>query len=228
MSYFTLGYSVYSAAALSVRTDLQIHGVRNMTDGTFMASHFPLPSNGSTLHSVVRTRANADQWAHVATRFSASGDALHHVYHRLASAEDLGSPNTGSTHHLRVQQATVASPKNNSTIMARDDSSNSHGVVGEYLWEDNDKSTWQDIHNACEGTYENQCDLGSVLANDFETNNIEAGCAVPSITKGSGSYVGTDKAVFAYGWNNSPFQFKGRLGGWLNQCGGPARSCSPE
>jgi hypothetical protein len=128
-----------------------------------------------------------------------------------------------------VQTANLTAPWiKKTTLNSRADSSDSHGVVGEYLWQNNDNSLWGDLHNACSGTLENQCDLGSSLANEFENEQIEVGCAVPGVARGDGSYAGLNSGVFAYGWNDKAYDFQGQAGGWLNGCAPAPRSCSPK
>ena len=57
----------------------------------------------------------------------------------------------------------------------------------------------------------------------METHGSEASCAVvaPIILVNEGSDTleyPQDNAVAAYGWNNAPFNFAGRAGGWVNSC----------
>ncbi|KAJ7910053.1 hypothetical protein B0H13DRAFT_617467 [Mycena leptocephala] len=243
VSYFTLGYQVYDAAAQSSRAldGVPTYGIASFADGSFVHAHIPLPSgNGTALrHGVIAAHKNNFQnvktgqhseWLHIATRHAPDGTAVHKMFHRLASTADLGRNNTMSAQHIRVQAADVPHP-NDTTIRGNskraDDSATSYGLVGEYLWQENDKSLWDDLHTACEGSFEGECTMGGYLASDLESRTAMASCAVPGVAKGSGSYSGVDHGVFAYGWNNKPFEFKGRLGGWLDNCGAPPRSCKP-
>lgn len=230
MSYFALGYQAYSNLPDMERDGVAVFAITNLSDGTYIGSHLPVSDDSAvTLRDLSITRPNLKTWAHVATRYTDDGMPLHSIYHRLVSDEDLGRPNDGTSHHLIVQTANLTAPWEKKTrLNARADSSNSHGVVGEYLWQNNDNSLWGDLHNACSGTLENQCDLGSSLANKFESEQSEVGCAVPGVAKGDGSYAGLDSGLFAYGWNDKAFDFQGRAGSWLDGCAPAPRRCSPK
>ena len=180
MSYFALGYQVVDNLPVMERDGVAVFGIAKLSDGTYIGSHLPVPGDlAVTLREVSISRTDLKTWTHVATRYTSDGMPLHSIYHRLVSDEDLGRPNDGTYHHLVAQTANLPAPwERKSTLNARADSSDSHGVVGEYLWQNNDNSLWGDLHNACPGTLESQCDLGSSLANKFETDQIEAGIAL--------------------------------------------------
>jgi len=230
MSYFTLGYQAVSNLPVMERDGVAVFGIAKLSDGTYIGSHLPVSGVlAVTLREVSIARPNLKTWAHVATRYTGDGMPLHSIYHRLVSDEDLGRPNDGTYHHLIAQTANLTAPwERKTTLNARADSSDSHGVVGEYLWQNNDNSLWGDLHNACSGTLESQCDLGSSLANQFENEQIEAGCAVPGVAKGDGSFAGLNSGVFAYGSNDKAFDFQGRAGSWLDSCAPAPRRCSPK
>jgi hypothetical protein len=230
MSYFTLGYQAVSNLPAMKRDGAAIFAIANLSHGTYIGSHLPVSDDlAVTMREVSIARTNIKTWAHVATRYSADGLPLHSIYHRLVSDKDLGRPNDGTYHHLMVQTANLTAPWGmKTTLNARADSSDSHGVVGEYLWQNNDNSLWGDLYNACSGTLENQCDLGSSLANEFENAQIEAGCAVPGVAKGDGSYTGLNSGAFAYGRNDKAYDFQGQAEGWLDGCAPAARLCSPK
>jgi uncharacterized protein YcsI (UPF0317 family) len=109
---------------------------------SWLVSHLPVSGDlAVTMREVSIARMNIRTWAHVATRYSADGLPLHSIYHRLISDKDLGRPNDGTYHHLMVQTANLTAPwERKTTLNARADSSDSHGVVGEYLWQNNDNS----------------------------------------------------------------------------------------
>lgn len=107
----------------------------------------------------------------------------------------------------------------------------------DYLWTNGDNSLWNDLGG------KSQADtLGSTIAVAMDNSDSDASCAVPGIQQPNGNYAGEDQGVLAYGWNNQPFGFNGRSGGWLDDCGAAAGSsaapappplpapvtCSPE
>lgn len=200
MSYFTLGYQAVSNLPVMERDGVAVFGIAKLSDGTYIGSHLPVSGGLAVIpRETLIARPNLETWAHVATRYTGDGMPLHSIYHWLVSDEDLGRPNDGTYHHLVAQAANLTAPwERKTTLNTRADSSDSHGVVGQYLWQNNDNFLWGDLHNACSGTLESQCDLGASLANQFENEQIEAGCAVPGIAKGDGSFAGLNSGVFAY------------------------------
>lgn len=221
-----LSYNVLDYAVLNGRDGVTTYAKHQNADGSYLSAH--LPVNGTTLRTAAISFGQQREWTHVATLHHADSTESHRMFYRFAHPDDLGRPNNGQEHHLRVQSASLPHPGSNSLKM-RDLIKDVDGVIGEYLYEENDKAPWNDLHDACKGTYMNQCGLGASLANNLETQQVEAGCAVPGVAgRSSNSYTGLNKGVFAYGWNNKPFDFQGRAGGWLDGCGTPARSCSPE
>lgn len=78
------------------------------------------------------------------------------------------------------------------------------------------QNVWQDYHDV-----NSPNTVGSEVANWMEENTSEANCAVPGIeiaTHGGSTIINGDKGVIAYGWNNQPFNFNGRAGGWVDSC----------
>lgn len=83
-----------------------------------------------------------------------------------------------------------------------------------------DYNVWEEMKDDLPGD-----PAGKVIGEWMEHNNAEATCAVPifQYTAEGQSRTQTiygNQGVMAYGWNNQPFKYNGRLGGWLAGCGG--------
>jgi hypothetical protein len=183
--------------------------------GVHWEFHVPV-GNHTRFIQVIRNQFKFDgnyTFQHVATVYR-NDIETHHVLHRFAHPDDLGKENDGNYHHLRAQ---VSGAQTNSSNQKRAESDMDH-VVGDYLWRDGNSAIFNDIKN--ENTIGN--DIGSNLANWMEENNSEATCAsirtfVP-VSEGGPVPEYEDQGVFAYGWNDSPFNFAGRAGSWVDQC----------
>lgn len=228
---FFLTYFAYTDVRV-IRCDLNEHARAYKPDGSYLVAHIPI-ANGSTLHQAHTRSSNSFNWTHVATSYTTQGQPKHQIHYRLASPEDLGRPNNGNYHHVRAQPVTNTA-SNSSAHSRRDDEDNNGGVVVDYLWTNGDQSLWDDLGGKAQAD-----DLGSTTANYMETNDAEASCAVPGVQQFNGNYAGEDQGVVAYGWNNEPFAFNGRSGGWLDSCGAaaaasaapptpPPVTCTPE
>ena len=194
--------------------DLPNHGVAEFNTSmgvTYIVAHIP-PVNGK-LYLASISSANNGTWTRHGSAYV--GQRLtHHILYRLASPEDLGRPNDGSYHHYRVQSVKNSTSGSN-TRRAED---NDSGVVVDYLWKDNDSEPYWCCFRGAAGT------LGSNSANWMEENSAEAACVTPTVGDGQGDWDSLDNGVMAYGWNNAPFDFAGRSGGWLDECVGNSGS----
>jgi hypothetical protein len=177
-------------------------------------AHLPVEhSSSGALWRAARASGN-ETWSHIAT-VSYNGTALHHIMHRLASADDLGHENNGSFHHLRAQSPQSMSKKR--------DEDNVGGVVADYIFKDGNQGDWELAIDtdaprdagAEATTVEMGNEMGQHLGNWMLDNGVEATCA--SILT-QNEFDLEDQAVAAYGWNNAPFNFNGRSGGWINGC----------
>jgi hypothetical protein len=150
---------------------------------------------------------------HVATVYRHDVET-HQLFYRHAHPDDLGKENDGTYHHIRANY--TGSPP--SDAVSRRAESNMDHVVGDYLWKDGDSTLFNDIHNEDNIVG----DVGTGLANWMEQNNSEASCAsirtFVSVSEGGKIPKYEDQGVFAYGWNDKPFGFNGRAGGWIDQC----------
>jgi hypothetical protein len=137
----------------------------------------------------------------------------HHLHHRLAHDGDLGFENDGNYHHFRATPA--PSMLRRLGIRAVNDN---NGVVVDYLWKYGNKNDLNLIH----GIPNNGNRLGSTTVNWMERNSVEATCASVGAHvdhgEGPGFYEMEDHGVVAYGWNDKPFSFNGRAGGWVDGC----------
>lgn len=193
-----------------------VHGIRDSAELpgpiTRTEAHIPISPDQRLMHAAVAT-GNDGSWAHIATTYWGDEPA-HHILYRVAHESDLGKPNDGSYHHFRCQPA----PSQQAKLRRRAEGSK-NGVVADYLWRDGNQQLYDNIEM---GISNLGGVLGSNQANWMENNSAEASCASVSVSipvaDGSPPILREDQGVAAYGWNNTPFNFAGRAGGWVDEC----------
>jgi hypothetical protein len=135
-----------------------------------------------------------------------------------AQEEDLGKPNNGQYHHFRAQPSPSQTPSPLTPMPAPKTARN--GVAAGYLWKDGNNGLWNDAQS--DHISNNGNDFGSITANWMEESSAEATCAAVgvgiTVSEGSSPIEREDQGVVAYGWNNAPFNFAGRAGGWVDSC----------
>ena len=218
-AYFLTQFAFADIRHPNDKRNLNEYGKAYNQDGSYIIAHIAV-ANGSTLHQANTGSSNSSDWIHVATSYTAQGQPTHSLHYRLALPEDLGRFNNGDYHHIRAQPINNDDASNNSSAHSRrNDESIEGGVVVDYLWTNGDNSLWNDL-----GGKSKADTLGSTIADYMENSDSDASCAVPAIQQSNGNYAGEDQGVLAYGWNNQPFRFNGRSGGWLDGCGAAAGS----
>jgi hypothetical protein len=200
---------VYSWSNLRKRTvdGVTVFGSHTLSSGTTINSHIPV-TNGTSFYHALTAMPNDGSFQHVASAVLPNGTAKH-IWYRVASAQDLGRENDGSYNHVRV-----ASPTYNQTSSEKRKETNDDGVVADYLWNNNNEQMWDSVSGVAGDT------MGSMAANYMEENELIASCWVPILNgpaTGNQDW-GADHGVVAFGWNNQPFDFDGRSGGWLDEC----------
>lgn len=173
--------------------------------------HVPF-GNHKRLVNVLRNDFTYDgnhTFRHLATVYQKGVKTLS-LHHRFAHPDDLGHENDGSFHHIRALP-------DSETVVARVEKKSNH-VVGDYLWRHGNSELFNDIHN--EKNIGNA--IGSSLANWMEKSNSEATCAsirtYVKVSEGGPVPRYENQGVFAYGWNDKPFNFQGKAGSWIEQC----------
>ncbi|KAB8349680.1 hypothetical protein FH972_023696 [Carpinus fangiana] len=211
ISAFGTNYK-YQSLKLRVRDDgLDVHGFWEDPLDKRVTHELHIPALNGMLFAASIATSNNGTWARHATRY-VNGEETHHLLYRKAVKADLGFENDGSYHHYRVQDA----HRNQHVSLEKRLEKRTYKVVSDYLWKNNGQGNWQAMHDAV-----NVNDMAYKSGKYFQDNNLEAGCLVPIGTVGShggSSTFNVDQGVLAYGWNDKPFDFDGRSGGWINQC----------
>jgi hypothetical protein len=194
-----------------------IYAVRNSTHTpnpiTHSVSHIPILPHERLMRAATKY-GNNGTWVHIATTYYNDTEA-HYIYHRLAHQDDLGKANDGIYHHFRAMPSSATLTK--LKPRAEDDD---NGVVVDYLWKDGNSQLWDDAQS--DGNPDNGDYFGSTIANWMEDNSAEVTCATVGIgipvSEGSDPIEQEDQGVLAYGWNDTPFDFNGLAGGWVDSC----------
>ncbi|PKK41261.1 hypothetical protein CI102_15141 [Trichoderma harzianum] len=164
---------------------------------------------------LIRNRLNDTHWVHIASSSKYSNlDQQLHIKH--ADKSVLGpSSRSKPVFHVRVNTTMTSGLKRNEGSV--------NGLVFDYLWDEGNESLARQFMDS--GAEDVGNDLGFAISGWMEENSSEANCA--SLAAGSVDDNGDsdppviNRALAAYGWNNQAFQFNGRAGGWIDQCGGP-------
>lgn len=161
---------------------------------------------------------NGTDFIHIATTYR-NGSAQYTIHYRRAHPDDLGRPNDGTYHQVRVAPAgtNVNGSSSDATKRAEDDVS---GVVMDYLWQQGSDALWTDTYY---DTHTFDQTAASDITSWMEQNQAEATCATiiiesngpPNEQPWGGA---EDSGVLAFGWNNKAFGFNGRAGGWIDEC----------
>jgi hypothetical protein len=93
-------------------------------------------SNHTSMVSMLSTRPNTSNWAHVFSR-QYGQHAIIHVHHCRINDTEEGDDN-GRLHQLRGYHSSV----NNLTERAEE--SDSNGIIMDYLWDDGDQKVFND------------------------------------------------------------------------------------
>jgi hypothetical protein len=216
----TYGRRVY-ATAKPPHWDEKKTGIKGMS----LHSRLPIDGPRTSLAKAAIQHHRNDTWLHIATMYS-EDKPVFHLRHRLVHEDDLGKVNDGNYHHFQAMQASEG-------LAGRAESSFG-GIVSDYLWRAGQQDIWNQVHD---GVNAQGVDFGTVAGDvvaDWQENGsvasggpAEATCAslVTQHPTGEGPQQATvteDHGVMAYGWNNAPFVFNGRAGGWVDSCSGQA------
>ncbi|KAM7195354.1 hypothetical protein V8F20_007573 [Naviculisporaceae sp. PSN 640] len=188
--------------------------------------HVPLTERGRipTEHIQARDLAASKNgtWERHIT-FYWDGKESQYLMYRAAHPDDLGHENDdGSFHHYRAQDSdrVIALEKEHGFhgLLAKREENRAYGVVTDYLWKNEQKSMWQDLHDSADFN-----DMKRKTSGYLQNNNQIASClSVLGLlgTHGGSATSRLNNGVIAYGWNNKPFGFNGRAGDWTERCKG--------
>ncbi|KAL6831360.1 hypothetical protein J3E69DRAFT_379187 [Trichoderma sp. SZMC 28015] len=192
---------------------------KRFENSTFVAAPYMVFHNGvpgtADFQDLIRNRLNDTHWVHIASSSKYSNlDQQLHIKH--ADKSVLGpSSRSKPVFHVRVNTTMTSGLKRNEGSV--------NGLVFDYLWDEGNESLARQFMDS--GAEDVGNDLGFAISGWMEENSSEANCA--SLAAGSVDDNGDsdppviNRALAAYGWNNQAFQFNGRAGGWIDQCGGP-------
>lgn len=189
---------------------------------TRLESHIPVEQDTS-LRLAAMEANNSTDFLHIATIYR-DGVATFTLHYRRAHPDDLGTENNGDYHHAR------AVPVIHNTTTDRDGGVdaraevNDGGVVMDYLWKNGNGELWADTF-AWAGADRFDQAAASTTAHFMQDQKAEVSCADVIVSYDSANEQGwegpEDVGIVAFGWNNQPFGFNGRSGGWLNDCSNP-------
>ncbi|KZW03435.1 hypothetical protein EXIGLDRAFT_828364 [Exidia glandulosa HHB12029] len=176
--------------------------------------HLPL-GNHTTIGAMLMARSNASEWAQAYTREYSGTHRVVVTHRRINAATEEGDDN-GTLHQLRAVHSTIR------TGASKRVEESDEGVVLDYLWNDASQTQWNIDHQSDQSTFASRA--GNTMYDTFVDGNnndiIASCCTVGSFdpAAGEGSFELENEGVMAFGWNNQPFGFNGRAGGWVSGC----------
>jgi hypothetical protein len=212
------GYSI-TAAVAAEHNGINKRDGSNSTVPAYIPPHLEFhighPHSPEFAHTI-RNGLNDTVWIHMATS-TKHHPVVHTIHVKHADKSVLGpEPRSEPVFHVRATEQlhmTSTSKRNEGT---------KNGLVFDYLW-DQGVPAEKELKG---GSVVREGDiLGSEIAHWMEVHSSEANCASLAILQAQGPGEGTNlprialnRGLAAFGWNNAPFNFNGRAGGWISQC----------